>query len=78
MKLRITKSLKTELENHGIAIVRVKTIKQAKRVGIHLLCPTQHELNNAIDVSIRDMFPTIYIHNFKISVMLLSLKPLWN
>ncbi len=54
---RITKEMKAL----GIKIIRVKTHNHTQ-IGIHLLCPNQRELEDAIETAERDMFKTIYIH----------------
>lgn len=58
---RITQSIRES----GIKVVRVKTNKAAAgKIGIHLLRPTQRELEQAIETAERDMFPAVYIHDF--------------
>lgn len=32
------------------------------KIGIHLLNPSQDEIDDAVSVAERDMFPAIYIH----------------
>lgn len=58
-KARITKAMR----DTGIEFVRVKSFDPDRSlIGIHLLEPTQCELEDAVQVAERDMFPAIYIH----------------
>lgn len=61
-KARITQAMR----DTGIKFIRVKSgdDSQAGKVGIHLLLPTQRELENAVERAERDLFPAIYIHGF--------------
>lgn len=61
-RARITK----ELKEMGIPIIRVRGEDKKSFVGIHLLGPTQTELEDAIYTSQRDqgIYTAIYIHTF--------------
>lgn len=59
-RARITKDIRAT----GIRVVRVKTARQTQRIGIHLLHPTQAELEDAVNVALRDLFPVVFIHDF--------------
>lgn len=52
-------------EEHGIKIYLVPEEERESKssVGIHLLMPKQHELEEALNTAIKDGFPSIYIHN---------------
>jgi len=57
---RITKDIKAS----GVKVIRVKSFDSKSMIGIHLLMPTQRELEDAVETALRDMFPAIYIHTF--------------
>ncbi len=61
---RITKELKEYAQEIGCKIVRVKDFDSKSMVGIHLLMPSQRELEDALTTAERDLYPAIYIHNF--------------
>jgi hypothetical protein len=47
---------------HWISIKNAKSIEDRCKQGIHLIKPTQRELQDAIETAERDLFTTIWIH----------------
>lgn len=65
-KARITKEIKERAEEIGCEIIRARSYSENKHmlIGIHILRPTQAELEDALNTAERDMFPRIIIHSF--------------
>lgn len=63
---RITADIKHHAEAIGCEIIRAKRYTEGKHslIGIHLLRPSQYELEQALETAERDMFPRIIIHTF--------------
>lgn len=60
---RITREIAEAAQSIGVKIIRVKKHDHSM-IGIHLLMPNQRELEDALNVAERDLFPAIYIHKF--------------
>jgi hypothetical protein len=63
---RITKEIREYAAEIGCEIIRAKSYAEGKHrlIGIHLLLPSQHELESALIQAERDMFPRVVIHTF--------------
>lgn len=64
---RITKDVREHAEAIGCEIIKAKRHEEGKHklIGIHLLMPTQQELEDALNTAERDMFSRIIIHTFE-------------
>lgn len=45
-----------------IKVISATTAEDGHRIGIHLLSPTEDEINDALDTAAKDMFPAVIIH----------------
>lgn len=63
---RITREIRVQAESIGVRIIRAKRYTEGKHklIGIHLLMPTQRELEDAMSTAERDLFRCIVIHSF--------------